>query len=306
MQLPAALCPIILDSIPDHIAILDSDGSINSVNAAWKKYTTINGGSQDQTGVGSNYLNICAESGRRGNCDATNVDAGLRQVLEGKTATFSYEYPCHSPTQQQWFLFNCWPLNWKGTSYAVVSHRDITPSVLLREELRTHALTDSVTGVANRRHFDSTLGQEWRRDMRRGSPLSLVMLDIDYFKRFNDRYGHIAGDACLKRVAARMEEFSNRPGDLVARYGGEEFMLILGGTPLSGARQIAEKLCKAVRDLNIAHEASDISHVVTASLGVATMIPKQSISETEILLIADQALYTAKENGRNRVEVFRQ
>lgn len=303
MELTPALYPLVLNSLSEHIAIVKADGSIKAVNAAWEKYTEINGGSPQQTGVGSNYLKICDESVRTGDDDATIVGKGLRQVLQGGTNYFCHEYPCHSPAQQQWFTFNCWPLNWEGATCAVISHRDITQSVLVREKFRSQALTDSVTGIANRRHFDSALGLEWRRDMRGGTPLSLIMLDLDYFKRFNDHYGHIAGDVCLEKVAKTMDSFANRPGDLAARYGGEEFILILGGTPLVGATQIAENLCKAVSDLNIAHEASDVSSVVTASLGVVTMIPKRGISETEILSIVDKALYVAKENGRNRVVV---
>ncbi|MBF2033931.1 MAG: diguanylate cyclase [Leptolyngbyaceae cyanobacterium T60_A2020_046] len=165
------------------------------------------------------------------------------------------------------------------------------------------ALVDALTGVANRRQFDERLIQEWRRMRREQSPLSLILCDIDSFKRYNDRYGHVAGDNCLRRVAAAMTELVRRPGDLLARYGGEEFAVILPRTDSQGAQHIAEALRQRVIDLAIPHEDSEVCDRVTLSLGVATDIPTDHLDVQRLLMAADMALYSAKQRGRDRVMV---
>ena len=142
MELAPDLCCAVFNSFSEHIAILEPDGSIKAVNAAWESYTQSNGGSLQQTGVGNNYLQICDESARSGDDDAAIVGQNLEQILQGRMNHFCYEYPCHSPTQRQWYIFKCWPLPWQGSTCAVVSHRDATESVLVREELRLLLLTN--------------------------------------------------------------------------------------------------------------------------------------------------------------------
>jgi diguanylate cyclase (GGDEF)-like protein/PAS domain S-box-containing protein len=171
------------------------------------------------------------------------------------------------------------------------------------EELRRQAERDGLTRVANRRRFDAVLAQEWARMAREGSALSLIMADIDYFKRFNDTYGHQAGDDCLCAVARAIEGSAKRPADLVARYGGEEFAVILPGTHAAGARRVAEFIQVAVTALAIPHAGSEIGPVVTISLGVACRRPAQGVPSAELLAAADRALYRSKEGGRNRITV---
>lgn len=168
-------------------------------------------------------------------------------------------------------------------------------------ELDRLSTQDGLTRLANRRHFDETLKREWRRGAREKTLLSLIMIDIDFFKPFNDNYGHQGGDDCLKQVAAALQQAIHRPGDLVARYGGEEFVVVLPNTPAEGAMTIAEKLCAGVRELNIPHEYSKASECVTISMGVATMLPATDTPEETLISAADHALYDAKETGRNRV-----
>jgi len=141
MELAPDLCRVVFDSFPEHIAIIEQDGCIKAVNAAWKNYAVINAGSLQQTGVGNNYLNICDESARTGNNDAAIVGEKLQQILQGSINQFSYEYPCHSPRRRQWFAIKCWSLHWEGSINAVVSHRDTSQSVLLRDELREQLQT---------------------------------------------------------------------------------------------------------------------------------------------------------------------
>jgi diguanylate cyclase (GGDEF)-like protein len=169
--------------------------------------------------------------------------------------------------------------------------------------LRASALLDGLTGVANRRKFDEDFQADWRHCIRENAPLSLVIVDVDYFKRYNDRYGHQAGDGCLKAVARALSETLRRPYDTVARYGGEEFACLLPKTALPGAVSIAERMLAAVRALSIEHVASAVEPWVTISLGVASVAPARDLSPAGLLRAADEALYAAKLAGRARVNV---
>jgi diguanylate cyclase (GGDEF)-like protein len=168
-------------------------------------------------------------------------------------------------------------------------------------DLERISALDTLTQIANRRRFDAVLRQEWRRSARDESPLSLVFCDIDYFKRFNDTYGHQAGDECLVRVAQAMEETLNRPADLVARYGGEEFIALLVDTDAEGARMLAERMRARIEGLRIENRASSVCPHLTVSLGVATVVPRAATRPEDLVDLADRALYAAKESGRNRV-----
>jgi len=175
-------------------------------------------------------------------------------------------------------------------------------------ELRMMAVKDGLTGIANRRHFDEVLTKELKRAMRSGTPVSLVMCDIDFFKPYNDNYGHQAGDDCLKYVARTMAKVSKRPGDLVARYGGEEFGVILPETDLAGVQVIAEAVRAAVDQLNLSHNYSLATDHVTISCGVATVSPSIdddiTVMAKQLIKTADKGLYQAKDQGRNQVAVI--
>lgn len=174
----------------------------------------------------------------------------------------------------------------------------------LRDLLQQQSTTDALTGVANRRAFDEALKREWSRGMRSGLPLALAMIDIDYFKGFNDHHGHLGGDACLRQVAQALQSaVPRRSGDLVARYGGEEFAALLVGTDGEGARTVAERLRASVAGLAIPHGYSAVADHVTVSVGAASMVPGSRGPPTALVAIADDLLYCAKEGGRNRVMV---
>jgi diguanylate cyclase (GGDEF)-like protein/PAS domain S-box-containing protein len=162
------------------------------------------------------------------------------------------------------------------------------------------AVADALTGLANRRRFDECLTAEWRRGIRDRSPLSLLMIDADHFKMYNDSYGHVRGDSCLKQIAESAMSVAVRPGDLVARYGGEEFVILLPETGNEGAMKVASDLCEALRARNIPHTGS-FPGIVTVSIGCATMIPQFDQPAATLIEIADKALYTAKLNGRNKI-----
>jgi two-component system, cell cycle response regulator len=168
------------------------------------------------------------------------------------------------------------------------------------QELQRLAHTDSLTEVANRRQFDQYISQEWFRLKREQKYLSLIMCDVDYFKFYNDFYGHPSGDVCLQKIAKILYESIKRPADLVARYGGEEFALILPHTTLEGAVNIAEKIQQAIDDLKIPHIQSQVKQHITLSMGIATIIPHENSTVNDLIAAADKALYVAKANGRNQ------
>ena len=184
-----------------------------------------------------------------------------------------------------------------------VTEREITEQRLTETNRRLQDIVDrdGLTRLANRRCFDTTLAAEFRRAQRDGTTLSLVMIDVDCFKAYNDRYGHPAGDGCLRRIAAALKDVPGRPGDLVARYGGEELAIVLPNTPLPGALTIAEQARCAVRALALRHEGN-AGGVVTISLGVAALGENGAVvSPAALIEAADRALYAAKEGGRDAV-----
>lgn len=178
-----------------------------------------------------------------------------------------------------------------------------TELIKLNEKLHYFSFFDQLTGLVNRRNFDDTLAREFKLAQREKVPLSLLMCDIDYFKAYNDSYGHIEGDKCLKAVAEVIAGTINQTTDLACRFGGEEFTVILPKNNLAGARQHAEKIRQAVQMKKIPHQGSQVSEYVSLSLGVATYTG-QFKSKNELIKAADDALYQAKKYGRNRVEIY--
>jgi len=175
---------------------------------------------------------------------------------------------------------------------------------LSNARLETLSTMDDLTGIYNRRHFDSVLVKEYRRAQRYRGRLSLIMIDIDQFKEFNDRYGHQAGDNCLRAVARELAAAVNRSHDMVARYGGEEFAIILPGATPSGAQALAEELCQRVAGLVVSHNGGADTLSTTISVGVASQTPDRDSLSESLIRQADQALYRSKSDGRNRVSVF--
>jgi len=171
-------------------------------------------------------------------------------------------------------------------------------------ELEKLSRQDGLTGIANRRYFDSYLVTEVRRGARERQSLSLILSDVDHFKAFNDCYGHQAGDDCLRRVAAALSSAGRRPADLAARYGGEEFAMVLPGTVLEGAVDVAQAVSRVIEGLAIPHARSAVNQRVTLSQGIVSLTPEKETSSEDLIQRADQALYLAKQQGRNRYVVF--
>jgi len=170
-------------------------------------------------------------------------------------------------------------------------------------ELQKLSSLDGLTGIANRRRFDEFVNNECLRSARENTILSLILIDIDFFKPYNDNYGHLAGDGCLRQVASALNEVVHRPADLVARYGGEEFAVVLPHTDIEGAVKLAEVLCKKIRSMKIPHAHSKVADHITISMGITSRIACEATSPTDLIALADEALYRAKESGRDRYSV---
>jgi diguanylate cyclase (GGDEF)-like protein len=168
------------------------------------------------------------------------------------------------------------------------------------QKLEVLVNSDGLTKIANRRCFDARLNEEWKRLAREEQLLSIIIFDLDFFKFYNDFYGHLAGDDCLTQIAQTIHQTVDRAGDLVARYGGEEFVVLLPNTDLDGAISVAERMQQAIQDLAIPHQQSSVKPIVTISLGIASVQPTMEVQPNTLIDLADQALYRAKQQGRDR------
>ncbi|WP_413171992.1 diguanylate cyclase domain-containing protein [Anabaena azotica] len=184
-----------------------------------------------------------------------------------------------------------------------ITERQRVEAALLaaNQQLQLFVFLDGLTGVANRRKFDEYLNLEWQRLAHKKLPLSLLLCDVDFFKNYNDTYGHLTGDDCLKQIAKTLKLSVKRPSDLLARYGGEEFAVILSNTNEKGAIYLAEDIRQKVYNLKIPHAQSKVDNFVTLSIGVATIFPNMQIAPNTLIEVGDKALYTAKAQGRNRI-----
>jgi diguanylate cyclase (GGDEF)-like protein len=186
-----------------------------------------------------------------------------------------------------------------------ISHRKLEEANFQRSlaTAEQQASSDPLTGIANRRHFDQMIEREWLRAARDQTSLSVLLLDVDHFKLYNDVNGHLTGDTCLRQVVAAIRPVVSRPADLLARYGGEEFVVVLPNTDAAGARQMAEWIRQAVEVSRLPHAGNAPHGVLTLSIGCATMTPHPEITHLQLLEAADQALYRAKSSGRNCVQM---
>ncbi len=291
----------VLDSLGEHIVIIDAQGEIQWVNFAWTQFAIENCCEKITDWRGRKYLDAFRMSGIIDSKDVSRVSRGLQGVVRKGKSVFYHEYACDCANGKRWFMMQVNILDWTGPKHYVVSHLNITPRKIAEEEVHQLSLRDSLTSIANRRHFDIFLENEWRRSVRLNVPISLILFDIDCFKSYNDNYGHPAGDNCLRLIGRTICRFGNRPGDLVTRYGGEEFAVILASTNIEHAALIAENIRISIYDLKIKHEYSVVSDRITISAGVASIIPSNNKSLKDFIEATDKALYAAKSKGRNQI-----
>lgn len=223
--------------------------------------------------------------------------------------TRDYDIEIAGDNSHRHFLLTTAPLiTIDGTPGIVAQFKDFTGRKEAEEALQAAnvalekmALIDGLTQIANRRNFDDTLNKEWLRLRRTQQPISLLLGDIDFFKKYNDHYGHQAGDDCLKQVGAALSNSVKRPADLAARYGGEEFVLLLPEIGIEGALQVGQRAIDEIAKLKIPHEKSEASDIVSISIGAVSVVPTLEMETKDFIELADEALYQAKEQGRNRV-----
>ncbi|MES2740081.1 MAG: diguanylate cyclase [Pseudomonadota bacterium] len=307
-----ALLDSVLDSVSLGILVLDGERRI----VLWNTWLARHTGMTAEAVLGSDFFAVFpALAGKR-------IDAAIGQALKDNFPSLLSQtlnkapfplYPnpaaaARDERMQQAVAVT--PIEVAGLArHCLIQVSDVSVAVgrerVLRDQtlvLRSQTFSDGLTGIANRRHFDVALEKEWRIAKRNGRALSLLMIDIDYFKAYNDHYGHQQGDLCLIRVAAELAAMLHRAADLVARYGGEEFAVILPETDGAQARLMAEAIRARVAALAVAQHQDQAGPHVTVSVGIATYSAAQALEESELLGAADRALYLAKRNGRNRVE----
>ena len=293
---------MLADNTSDAIICLSADGRLTYASPAFHRLTGRTGEEVDSLPWGS----LVHPEDR----DAT-IAIGPR-LLAGEEVVTSICRYIRKDGSTLW-VESCMALVRDGDEFGtrfVGSLRDITKRkavedqlAVLNREVAAQAVTDPLTGLANRRRFDASIETEWRRAMREGTQISLLMIDVDRFKLFNDRYGHQAGDRCLQVVSAAVADLARRPADLSARYGGEELAVLLPVTEAEGAAELAERVRAAIAACAVPHEASPPAGVVTASIGYATLAPQfddETMRPTNLVAAADAALYEAKRRGRNR------
>ena len=290
---------LIVDSMDEGLMVIEPNGRIQYTNPACDRYLgyasgELAGAALDDLlapSVAQEYLAMFGESMKVSGVGG--VAAGAREVLirqrDGTLRAMD---------------FTLTPLGAEQPLFVALLH-DITHHKQSENALQRAALIDPLTKIANRRHFDTFLEKEWQRAIRSSQPLSLIVLDVDHFKGYNDSLGHAAGDTCLQQVAMALQSHALRATDLAARYGGEEFVLLFGETGFEAACLLAEAIRAHIESLNIPNPRSATSRWVTASLGVATIVPTQLDDIKEFFVRADRAMYAVKEAGRNGVRAVR-
>ena len=298
----AALHKLVVDNSRDAIILGDLDGSQTYVSPGIKALT----GWEPKDLVGQLSRELIHPA------DVVEVELAMRALRAGSEGG-TLEYRARKRDGEYFWVEGSLRVYRDPATGMPIGFLNIVRDISERKRSEEHlqsayrameslVVVDALTGISNRRRFDEALATEWRRALREGDKLSLLLIDADHFKRYNDTYGHVRGDSCLKQIAEAALDIVLRPGDLVARYGGEEFAVVLPGTDEIGAKAVAEDICQAVRNRRLPHEGN-APGIVTVSVGVATIIPVRGKTPQDLIESADQALYRAKGRGRNRVVV---
>ena len=288
------LAAAVIDNTAEGIAVTRADGTIRKVNQSFEQIT----GWKASEAIGQT-MDIL----KSGEHDA-EFYREMRETLAstGKWRGEIWNRRKTGELYPQATTINALKENNGHVGHYAMIFSDVTEQKQLENKLRDLSSLDGLTGLYNRRAFDETYLREWKRAVRESSPLSLLMLDIDYFKKYNDHYGHLEGDVCIQQIAKVSKACVRRAADFVARYGGEEFVIILPETDLTGALGVANRIREEILALAIPHTTSDVAETVTVSIGCATEVPQKDTISLKLISQADQALYQAKANGRNRIE----
>ncbi|RUT32489.1 sensor domain-containing diguanylate cyclase [Arsenicitalea aurantiaca] len=301
----ADLAVAVIDALTSQICVLDSEGFIVAVNAAWRDFGRSNGRDTARSDIGVNYLELCSVAAHAGEGHAEDVHDGIAAVLAGEIDLYTCEYECTGDGDPRWSFLRVSPLRrpWgrkggRGIYGAVVSHADVTERKHLEIELDRLAYTDQLTGLPNRRALIDR-ATETLAATRAGSRASFLLIDADHFKEVNDTHGHAGGDRALVAIGAACRSVL-RENDLIARLGGEEFAVILPGTDAWGAVMTAERLRAAMGQVAI--EGAETRFSVSISVGVTEFLADDR-SVDDVMARADRGLYRAKGDGRDCVRL---
>jgi diguanylate cyclase (GGDEF)-like protein len=311
-SIPRGLLAQLADKVSTGIVVLDADGRI----VLWNEWMALHDADVGANRIDQGFFDWCPQLR-----DSRIADAVAMAIADGASSLLSprlnelplplYPFPRAAGAAPITLAVVVRGLEVGTQRFCLIEFIDQT-AIHRREqrlrdrnaELAETVYLDPLTGVYNRRRLDQFVSAEFRRAQRGRDPLAVLMIDVDYFKGYNDHYGHQEGDQCLRRIATLLRDGAQRVGDLVARYGGEEFIAVLPGTDLHGATNLAETLCQRVRETHIPHAASRISDHVTVSIGVASVRPQRTEKVETLISAADFALYRAKATGRDRVVTF--
>lgn len=293
----------LLDSLDSTIVVTDLSGHILHTNRSWREFGEDNAACETTClGVGINYFDTCRIAVRSGEIGAKRSLQALMLVAEGHSHLEYVEYPCHSATKKRWFTMRVSRFDAEGKTYLAIMHIDITTRKLAELRALSLAIKDPLTNLNNRRDFDATYEYYWDVCKQENSPLTLALIDIDYFKAYNDHYGHSQGDQCLKDFSALLENSFISDSSYTARIGGEEFAVILMGLSYLEAREKLETFKCRVEASNIPHQASSVSDRLTLSAGAITCQPASLNDDRNTFYDAvDELLYVAKRSGRNQI-----
>ena len=284
------LASAVLDALPDATAVLDQSGLIIAVNHTWRMFAVDNGGTEQDTGVGVNYLDVCSRAAAAGSNDAEQVVARLQEVLSGRSVEADLEYPCPAPAIGRWFLLRLTRL--AGPIPGVVaSHVNITRRKTAEQVLAHAASHDPLSGLVNRTLLLARLAAALRPRVgggRRSLDVGLVYIDLDGFKAVNDTFGHGAGDEVILTVASRLQDVV-RPGDTISRLGGDEFSVLAPRTHAAGLAALAERIERALAEPHRVH-----GRAVAVPGSVGTHLAVAGDDPTAVLHRADQAMYVVK------------
>ncbi len=280
----------------------EESGVIVYTNNAWLRFGRDNSASPEYSYINTNYISVCEQAAANGDAFGKRAIEAIDRVRSERDSVSYIEYPCDSPSEPRWFTLRVTRFYYNEKKYLVMAHQDITRRKLAEIRALELSYRDSLTGLYNRRYFDKQMDVYWQKHLASGKPLSVALLDIDYFKLLNDSYGHAKGDEILSRVGTIIKEFANHHGALAARYGGEEFALIFGNTEANEAITAMEDFSQRLSNARIEHRVSPNGKYLTISAGIACQVPQQSENVKNLFIQADSNLYKAKKKGRNRTE----
>lgn len=303
MDVSPALFESVFNSVEEHIAVIQRSGEIIACNSAWQRFGIENGVGAEFNWIGQNYLEVLKKSCTAGDLSASDILSGMLTVIHAGVSTFSYEYPCHSPSQQRWFTLRITKLQDIALDCFVITHLDISQRKKAEQRAEALSLQDPLTGLGNRRLFDMSLGEALRLSQREQTFIGLILIDVDHLKSFNDEFGHLAGDMCLRKVAAVLQAHARRPGDIAMRIGGDEFALLVRIKAPSNLTKITNSMLKDTRRLQIPHSNTQS---LTVSIGAMAVIANPQWSADAMYQRVDKALYQAKSAGRNQVVLAHQ